>query len=173
MTIGACLRYPLNPLISVLAELAYVNKGWIARRMPVLEYNEKVDATYQLDYIEIPLLIRLDSPEVVHVEPYVFVGPYFGWLVRERVLVEAPGVAVEDEPYGYGLRYSRNFDFGLTLGGEVILRVGRYGISIISIETQSTDGLIIAHEYRKEVVGCLREGDFGNCTVSWLLRVEF
>jgi hypothetical protein len=66
--LGAFMAFALSDRLSVQPEISYLQKG--------LKSSESgVDFTFALDYLEIPVLLRVDIPVEGTIAPYFVVGP--------------------------------------------------------------------------------------------------
>jgi len=82
--------------------------------------GETIELTVSLDYIEIPLLLKLIIPiEGSSVHPAIFAGPAVGFNTTAKGKVEYAGESYEDD-----LEDIKSTDFGLVFGGGVGFPVG-------------------------------------------------
>lgn len=141
---GAAALLTIGPVI-FLAEGYYRQKG--AER--VSEFNEQVfeegAAEIGLDYIEIPLLARVNLPTVAgRFVPYVNAGPAFGWRIDCGIrFQESAGAAESDCEDLMGENFEetlRSYEQGLVLGGGVDIAVLR-GLGAINVDARLTQGL--------------------------------
>lgn len=124
---GGHLRIGLSPSISLQPELLFMRKGSKEQVGPAeLEFN--------VDYAEIPVLLRLDLPAAA-VRPFVYAGPYGAFEVACKV---------EGEDCGEGDRST--FDFGAVVGAGVgfaagpgsIVVEGRYDLGLKNVAEDAT-----------------------------------
>jgi len=113
---GGFLEFPVTPLLSFQPELLYTMKG-------ATESVEGTDVTYKLDYIEVPMLLRVNVPMQGNIMPFVVAGPGIGFNTTAKV--EADGQEEDIEEI-------KGMDFGLIFGGGLGFPVsdGRYTISL-------------------------------------------
>lgn len=122
-------------LIAVQPELMYIQKG--ASQEETFN-GTTVTQTVKLDYIEVPVLVKLQVPLEEGITPSVFAGPTLGLNVTAEAEAEAEGESatedISDDVSGT--------DFGLALGGGVdidfpfgtLMGDIRYGFGLTSID---------------------------------------
>ena len=127
-------------LIAVQPELMYIQKG--TSREETIR-GTTVTRTLKLDYIEVPVLVKLQVPLEEGITPSVFAGPTLGLNVTAEAEAEAEGESatedISDDVSGT--------DFGLTLGGgvDIDFPVGtlmgnvRYGFGLTNIDDSEED----------------------------------
>jgi len=96
---GFYVAVPVAKSLIVEPELIYVNKG---------AGIESADVTLNLNYIEIPVLLRYQFTE--DGGPFAYVGPYVGLNVKCNTSVDTVGVACKDQSV------EANTTFGGTVG---------------------------------------------------------
>ncbi|HEY2954505.1 MAG TPA: porin family protein [Candidatus Eisenbacteria bacterium] len=79
---GLVARFKLSPLLSVQPEIGWVSKG-DEGDLPGLHYE------HRLDYLEIPVLLRLGLPTGPSVEPFLLAGPGLGIRTGSGVKLES------------------------------------------------------------------------------------
>lgn len=94
---GAFLCYMFNDMFAIQPELLFAMKGW------KIEVEDETFKT-KLNYIEIPLLLRLNIPTEGSMTPAIFAGPSIGFLMSAKA---------EDEDIKELLKST---DFGLVFG---------------------------------------------------------
>lgn len=141
---GSAALLSLGPLI-VMGEAYYRQKG--ARN--VTEFNERVleegSAEIGLDYIEIPVLLRVNLPTMGgRFVPYLNGGPAFGWNVNCGIRFQGEtGTAEQDcgdlegENLGETLR---SYEQGFAVGGGVDIALFG-GIGALNVDARLTQGL--------------------------------
>lgn len=116
---GFTAGIPLSPHVSLQPEVLYVRKG--AKTTFELTNSQgtvlsSMSVTYAIDYLEIPLLLRVGVPTSGSVEPYFIGGPSVGFKVSEELRF---GDASETWD-----RVSTS-DFGLAIGAGLEMGRGR------------------------------------------------
>jgi hypothetical protein len=116
---GGFIQHPLTGPVGVETDLLYVQKGFR------LEGEETDDAGnpigtrtdhVKLQYLEVPILVRVTLPSLGSVEPYVLAGPTLGIGLEARIEPDpGPSFSVRDD--------LERFDFGIAGGlGARLLR---------------------------------------------------
>jgi hypothetical protein len=118
-------------------ELFYTQKG-VKKDVqgPMVRGKDKI----QLDYIEIPLLIKYNFTTEGSVIPAIYVGPYVGFNVKSDVKVSSNGVKTSFDTGDN----TKSTDFGIVVGGSVgfgHINVGiRYGFGLVNVvKDESSD----------------------------------
>ena len=103
-----------------------------------------MDANFNIDYIEIPVVFKANLPLEGQLIPNLYAGPYVGFAVnREREASDDGGTQDRSDEYSstdYGLALGASFDtsfagYGFTVGG-------RYDLGLANInDTDSDDDL--------------------------------
>ena len=111
------------PFFTPRIEVLYVQKGASA------------EGSYNVDYIEIPVLAKANLPIVSRVFPSLYVGPYIGFPVSQGFEVD-DGDEQDDfpeDPFSadYGLVIGTDVDF--TLAGKALTLSGRYDLGLANI----------------------------------------
>ena len=110
---GGFLAVGLGDLFVIQPEALYTQKGV---RWHVISWTfESIQETYELDYIEIPLLAKLVVPIKGGVKPNLFCGPYFAINVNAKYRI-VTNMASEELDYD---EYIKDIDYGIVFGGGV------------------------------------------------------
>ena len=104
---GAFVRYDVTPRVAVQVEALYSQEG-----------AEDVDGTYKLDYVDVPVLLRLGLPVSRLADAGVYAGPSVGLPVR---------ATFEDED-GRDLEEETAVDLGVVLGAD--FWAGPFGVDL-------------------------------------------
>jgi hypothetical protein len=96
---GFYLAFPVAKSLMVEPEIVYINKGAGVENTPV---------TFNLNYIEIPVLLRYAFTQ--DGGPFAYVGPYVGFNVKCNTVVDTLPVPCSDQDI------SANTTFGGTIG---------------------------------------------------------
>lgn len=107
---GLSLVLPLAGPVALQPELLFVSKGAKGQ-------NSNVDGI-ELNYVEIPVLLRLSLAQAALVTPHVYAGPYLGYNISCNV--EGTSADCDDVP---GVS-TKTVDVGGTLGGGVDISLG-------------------------------------------------
>jgi hypothetical protein len=130
--VGGQLVLPRKEYFAIQLEVAWSQKGVRAAGTDS-ETGEPLDITLRNDYVEVPILMRLDSPLAVGVHPvgaipFVVFGPALGVSVRCTIAGESPSLSVAydcDDQFGV-----KTFDFGAMLGVGLDALVGTRALSL-------------------------------------------
>ncbi len=98
--------------LSLQTEIYYVQKG---AKLEFTDLGETVTYKTKLDYVEIPVLVRLDLYPIPLIRPHIFIGPAFGILVQATSEYEFAGRVEETDVQAY----YKGSDVGLVLGGGI------------------------------------------------------
>jgi len=109
---GALAMFRINDLFSLEADILYVKKGSNQTiSIPGFPYGD-IKVKYQLDYVEIPLLVRVNPLPRAKIQPSLAVGPYLAFLTAKRYIYRISGIGSwEDEIKGI-----KSTDYGITFG---------------------------------------------------------
>lgn len=117
-TAGAFLTYSLNRQFAIQPELLYVSKG--AEKDLFL-----ITPEWSIDYLEVPILMKLDMAPNGPLHPNLFAGPAFALLLSSEISASDYSADVADYltsldvglVIGAGLEYKRfTFDVRYTMG---------------------------------------------------------
>lgn len=104
-------------------ELMYIQKGAKTEmEFSLGGQSTTVTSTMKLDYIQVPLLMKLNLPVAGPVSPNVFAGPNVGFNINASQETEAGGQSdsedIGDDISGtdYGVTLGAGIDFGLSAG---------------------------------------------------------
>ncbi|HMA77112.1 MAG TPA: porin family protein [Candidatus Krumholzibacteriaceae bacterium] len=131
--IGAALTFPTTTIFTVQPEIYFTTKGWKAEE--VLS-GEVVTYTTSMNYIEIPLLLKLNMDTGMNYKPAIFGGPYIGFLLGNPTLkVEVGGDSAEED---YPDDIFNSTDIGGVVGAGVDFELG---MNTASLEARFNFGL--------------------------------
>lgn len=130
-TIGAFVCVDLHPWISIQSEILFVSKG------PDIERDGMVSDTFNVRYIEIPLLAHLTLPLEGRISPYLLAGPSLGFLLSAKLEDHNNGSVTDrtDLANSVDLGVLAGVGAKLALAGPHVLMIeGRYdqGLATIS-----------------------------------------
>ena len=131
---GAVIDAPLGEHLSLRLEPTLLRTGSEYRYSPDLLF-EIADAaeSIRLSYINLPVLVRV-SARRGWARPYLVAGPELGYLLRARVHTTTRDRSVSKN----GRDFFKKLDFGLALGGGVVVPAG--GPSVF-VEARGSLGL--------------------------------
>ncbi|MES3628648.1 MAG: porin family protein [Longimonas sp.] len=117
--LGGFARIPAGPL-SIQPELIYTQKGAeLDFSFDFFGESFSETFTYEIDYLEVPVLARLDFPSGNFI-PAIYAGPAFAFKINETVSVSG----IDDEDIAESEDEVKDFDIGLALGGGFDFAVG-------------------------------------------------
>lgn len=132
---GAFFAYDFNDMFSIQPEAFYSMKG---AKQTFTDLGETITGTFKLDYIEIPVLIKLNIPLKggSTVKPSIFAGPALGIKVASTVEVESGGQSASSD-----VENVSSTDFGFVFGGALGFDVSghelgfdvRYNLGLTSV----------------------------------------
>jgi hypothetical protein len=97
---------------------------------------------YQLDYIQVPVLVKINVVPAGPIKPCVFAGPYGSLLLKARRVSDSGGfhsdesIKSETKSTDYGLVFGGGIDFSL-----VLLKItvdARYCLGMANIDKTAT-----------------------------------
>ncbi|MCD6379912.1 PorT family protein [bacterium] len=131
--IGAFFTFPATPILTVQPEIYFTTKGWKAEGEIL---GETVTMTTSMNYIEIPVLLKLNMDTGMSFKPTIFGGPYVGFLMGDPTLkVEVGGESAEED---YPSDIFNSTDIGGVIGAGVDFDLG---MSTASFEARFNFGL--------------------------------
>jgi len=118
---GGFLALGLGDIFVIQPEALYTQKG--VKWHTISWGFESSQETYELDYIEMPLLFKVVLPIKGGVTPNTFLGPYFAMNVNAKYKIVTNTLS-EELDYS---EYIKDADYGLVLGGGVdfLLKKGK------------------------------------------------
>jgi hypothetical protein len=128
---GAYLRLPVGARFAVQPELLYVPKGF---RYELT--GSTADYALQLDYLELPVLLRAELPRVGRAMPFLYAGPAASLRVRCAFTGEAAGEADYRQDCGEanaltgGNLTFKRFDLGAMVGGGLAFSLGGRALGV-------------------------------------------
>ncbi len=152
---GVFITLSVTEVVALQPEVLYTQKGII------WEWEEN-DTTIKwiqsLDYLEIPLLVKLSLPTQGTVKPHLFVGPFIGYNIVAKVRAELDGFTSPEADIKDDVK---DIELGLVLGGGA-----DFGLptSKITFDVRYTLGLPTFDEH---------ERDIKNGVISFLVGYSF
>ncbi len=125
---GAYLRLPVFFFLSLQPELNYVQRGFVGASAGVGLF------TTQLDYVELPVLLRAEV-DLGPVQPYAVAGPSFALAVNRAISGSAIGTVANGDISSL----VREFELGLYFGAGLEFPLG--DVLALSIEGRYYRGL--------------------------------
>ncbi len=138
---GVSLTIGLEGPVSLQPEILFAAKGTSLGTIELTDGSGNpigtADVVETLDYLEIPLLVRLALPAAGPASPYLVAGPAGGVRLSQKLALTGAGSGSTD------LDVAKSTDLGLALGGGLEMGRGRIRWSL---ETRYTLGLTPATE---------------------------
>ena len=130
---GAFLTYMFTETFGIQPELLYHRKG-------VKEDFYGIDITWQLDYLEFPILFKVAIPTESSVSPGFVIGPAFGYNLDSTLKGEYLGQTAEEDAgditsdmdVGVVMGLNVNFDIG---SAEILFDL-RYTLGMMTIDQE-------------------------------------
>jgi len=126
LVVGAFMTYNFIPLLSIQPELLYSMKGTKGSGTEYIEangffYNASYTYTQTLNYIEVPVLLKLNLPlgPEVPVKASVYAGPDFAFDVVSSLDATAQVMGSSASSTQDTKSMTNSFDFNLAFGGGV------------------------------------------------------
>jgi hypothetical protein len=137
---GIFFMYQFNKMFAIQPEAYYTMKG--ATDSETFE-GETIEATFSLDYIEIPILFKFLIPmENSSIAPSLFVGPYIGFNTTAKIKLEYLGQSMEDDyedvnPTDIGLVFGTGL--GIPVGQNELGFDFRYILGLTSVDDSAEE----------------------------------
>jgi hypothetical protein len=139
--VGAWVAIPLGPTLSLQPELNYVQKGTSLGSIDLTDPFGAIIGTAEVleavDYLELPVLLRVSFPGAGRLSPYLVGGPVVGFLMSQQLRITGT------ISFGTDIDFFKSTDLGAALGAG--LELGR-GPFRGTFETRYTMGLTSAGE---------------------------
>ncbi len=123
---GGFATYDVNEMISIQPEVLFTMKGMTAE-------EDDMKLTYNLNYLEIPVLLKVNFPTGGNAGPNIFVGPAIAFNLSSTYTFEYDGEEDDGD-----LEDVTPVDFGIVVGGGInfgnINIDARYNIGLSSID---------------------------------------
>lgn len=119
-------EFPINRILSIQPEVVFVQKGGE-------ESSETLgNSSITLNYVDVPLLLKINAPLDGNFKPYIFGGPYAGYLVDASS--ESGGQDQDLTEFLEELHYGLKVGLGVRLGNIVF--DARYDMGIANIYSE-------------------------------------
>ncbi len=131
---GVFMSYDITEIFAVQPELLYSMKG--------ASYDiPDVDASMNLNYFEIPLLLKVNFPTEGKIKPSLYAGPALGILMSAKSEAEGASEDIKD--------YMKTMDIGIVAGAGIgyqmekgmLFLEGRYEIGMSTVSDLTDDEL--------------------------------
>jgi hypothetical protein len=129
---GPFLVFPLAAVLALQPEVLFVKKGTV---LEAESAELDLNTTLELEYLEFPILARIETNQPGPTSFYALVGPSFGYGFRARERIESLGQESERE-----LDTIARFEASLVVGGGVrvrwLLAEGRYTQGLTTVDAE-------------------------------------
>lgn len=128
---GAFLCYPLTEIFAIQPELLFTMKG-------AKNEDSEDDESWNINYIEIPILLKVALPTEGNVDPSLYVGPGFGFLLSSKVSNGGErDLKDETEGFDIGLIVGAGVDYQLEAGALSL--EARYEVGMTTLAKEEDD----------------------------------
>ena len=129
---GAFLCYNFTEIFAIQPELLFAMKG-AGIDIPI------IDASLKANYIEIPLLFKVNLPTEGKMKPSLYAGPALGILMSAKAEVMGVGVDIKDfvKSTNFGLVAGAGIGYQLEEKGLLFLEA-RYDVGLATIAKDAT-----------------------------------
>jgi hypothetical protein len=125
--------FPINRLLSIQPEAVFVQKGGE-------EASEQFgNSSITLNYIDVPLLLKINAPVDGMLQPYIFGGPYAGYLIEATS--EAEGESTDLSDFLNEIHYGLKIGLGINIGSFLIDARYDMGLANLYKENEDLEGL--------------------------------
>lgn len=138
---GIFASFPIGKYVAIAPSVSYSQEG------TSVDVGGGVSGTFALDYIEVPVLLKLGAPlaGTGQLRPYVMAGPALGFLLSCKVKASSGSQSAEvdcDDPSLNGLdtktvQFSAQFGAGLDIGRFTLGL--RYHLGLTSVDDSGAD----------------------------------
>lgn len=132
------------PFFTPRLEVLYVQKGAVTEDIQDAGVPEGSEVSYNLDYIEIPVLAKFNLPIIRQILPSLYAGPYISFAVNRSTEVEngnADNIGDAENLFDstdYGLVLGTDVDF--TFAGKALTLSGRYDLGLANVVNDESLG---------------------------------
>jgi hypothetical protein len=150
LNLGGFLTYSINDTFSVQIEILYTEKG--VKYHIYFEYGEyHLYETYRMNYIEIPLLVKLKLSNILSIKqkfnPFIYAGPFYAIKLSGKLIYEYENI--DEDPGEFDLAL-KSYDFGLIIGAGAEFNVDFFGKRKFLVDIRYNMGLIQNDPWYKE-----------------------
>jgi hypothetical protein len=133
LALGGFVAFPLTPMFAVQPEALFMMKG-------DSEEAEGVKGTIKLNYIEVPVLAKLNFLSEGPARPSIFAGPTVGFNTTAKLKLEGSEGGVDVSGETDVKDETKSVDFGVVFGGGLDMPVGQSG-QMVGLDVRYTLGL--------------------------------
>jgi hypothetical protein len=143
------------PSLAVQPELLYSSKG-------ITDKETDVDAKLKMNYVEVPVLLRVEVPTSGGVKPFFYGGPAISFKASCNIEVSGQGVNINsncDDLESPGMKL-KTVDYGLVAGGGLAFDVGGKTFSIGARYDHSLGKIADGSDTKHRVISVLATLEF-------------
>jgi len=130
---GVYFGYAFNDMFAIQPEVLFMMKGM---NIDVLDESFKV----KLNYIDVPVLLKVSIPTEGSFKPSIFAGPYFGFLMSAKI--DDEDIKDQVKSMDYGLVFGAGMNYMLAEDKGFISLDARYGMGLTTVDdTDAEDDL--------------------------------
>lgn len=123
--------FPINEILSIQPEVVFVQKG--GENEDSNDFSGTPSVT--LNYVDVPLLLKINAPLDGNIKPYIFGGPYAGYLVEASSNMEGNNVDLTE--YLAEFHYGVKMGLGVNIGPVVI--DARYDLGLADLYAENEE----------------------------------
>jgi hypothetical protein len=129
-TAGGLFILPVGPEFAIEPEFLYTTKGAVSNENQ--PSGVKATSTLKMNYVEVPVLLRLDVSPSGDVRPFLYGGPAIAFKASCNVEGTSQGVSISSTCDAFEVQGAKvnTVDYGLIGGGGVAFNVGGRALSI-------------------------------------------
>ncbi|MCK4461905.1 MAG: PorT family protein [candidate division Zixibacteria bacterium] len=124
---GGFVKLNIAPNLAIQPEVLFTQKGSKG------DLGFGATAKFELNYIEVPVLLRFSFPTTGELKPFLFAGPAMAFIQTAEFTVEVSGQSASLD-----IANEKSNDLGLVVGGGIELATG--GVNLV-VEARVTAGL--------------------------------
>lgn len=138
---GGFVTFSIHEMFAIQPEVLYTMKGAKTEGQVL---GETLKVWMNLNYVEIPVLAKLQIPTQGSIKPSLFVGPALGVKLSGKAKAEYAGESEEED-----IEDIKSTDFGLVFGGGVDFGLGK---GYLIVDLRYTLGLTTLSEFEDDDV---------------------
>jgi hypothetical protein len=142
-SVGGFITFDINEMFAIQSEVLYTMKG--LRWEGEINGATPLKVWIKLDYLEIPVLVKIMPGTQGSIKPYLFAGPAVAIKVSGKVKAEFEGESDEED-----LEDVKGTDFGLVIGAGVDFGFGASGKGKMTLDVRYTLGLSTISDFEGE-----------------------
>jgi hypothetical protein len=122
---GALVVLPVASNIAIEPELLYSTKG-------ITSHDSGIDASLEMNYVQVPLLVRIEVPASGGTKPFFYGGPAISFKASCNVEVSGQGTNISSgcDNLESEVDKLKTVDYGLVAGGGLLFDVGGRKFSV-------------------------------------------